>query len=607
MALSAGTYTIRTALDPTLCIAVSGLSTADGAKCQLESYTGALDHVWDLSVVHSSYFKAVNGRSAKVWTLSPGLVTEKRVEQWSWDDGTAEQWEIVDSGLTKTFNGTSYPLYHIIGRGTLNDLCMDAAGEKSAPQTDVLIRAKATPAATKQLWLFTPNTFPNDKFLAPTKGALTRTAGGGAYNPLNVPSTVSTVYPSWVGSGSKWQCRYRIAVRGTSDAEVGSYGNWKCLANGSTANSGWGAGGTLCNIVTTNGRIRATDGIPITLGATNDKVRVQFQARRWEANSVSVDGTLFDGRGTVGGFTVDTNVTVTVGVSSLVWTPDGVLVTPDPSNHRDDNTYKIWINGLSKKWMTFAGVADGDYCKIPSDNLKKTPVNGQSYTVQVKLTTFDKVEASTSATVACSYDANYGLALNPTVTNVGSAKRVNLSSYPEHHVWVVTDDGAWEMRDDDQGRTWIAPPLGVPFTVFVQADDGNGSWGTWHKDYAALPVDMHHMVYEGGVVDFRVNKDEAPLLNATGQSNINASIMTGGTFEAVTAGEGRMESGSLSAVVQYGAAEAEAVRDALMDHVFAWYQGVRGQLWRVAVESIDTTQMHPQYAEITVSWRRTDA
>lgn len=605
MAFTGGTYSIRTALDTSICLDVAGLSSADGVKVQLWSWRIAADQIWDFTSVGSGYYKIVNSSSGKVCTMTPGLINEKRVEQWAYDGGTAEQWEIVDSGQTKTVNGSSFPLYYIKARGT--NYVMDAAGEKSAPQTDVLMRAQASTAQNKQLWLLAPTTVLNTSLLAPTSGGVSRYPLKGAVTTLNVPASVNRVYLSWRGSGTRWQCRYRIAVRTPSDATMGNYGNWKCLADGSTVNSGWGAVGTLCPASTVNSRIRDTTGVPITLGTTNDKVVIQFQARRFEPSSMTIGGARFDSRGVVSEFTHSVNANVTVGVSDMVWTPVGVYITPVPSNGRDDNTYKIWINGISKKWRTFAGVANGDYCVIDSDNLKKIPTAGSTYNIQVKLTTIDGAEASATVPVVCSYDADFGLQLDPTITTSGSAKKVNLSAYPTHHVWVVAENEAYEMREDANGVTWIAPPLGVPYHIFIQAEDENGEWGLWSQGYPALPVDMHHLVYEGGRVNLKVNKDDAPLLNASVQTNINASLMTGGTFEAVSAGEGRMESGSLSAVVRYTATEAEAVKDALVEHVFAWYQGVRGQLWRVAIESIDTTQSHPQYAEVTISWRRTDA
>ena len=606
MAFTAGTYSIRSAMDTSVCLDVAGLSSADGVKVQLWSWTGAMDQVWDFTSVGSGYYKIVNANSGKVCTMTPGLVAEKRVEQWAYDEGTAEQWAITDSGQTKTVNGTSYPLYTIKARGTT--FVMDAAGEKRAPQTDVLMRAQADPLPTKQLWLLMPTSVPNKALAAPSSGALSRYSTKGATTELVVPTTTTRVYASWMGSGSKWQVRYRIAVRGTSDAEVGDYGNWKCLANGSTANSGWGAVGTLCPTSKVNNRVRDTTGIPITLGSTNDKVRIQFQARRFEPNSVTIGGVGFDGRGNAAQFTRDVDVPVTVGVDSAVWSPAGLLVTPVPGNHRDDNTYKIWVNGLSKKWQTFAGVADGDYCALDNSLLKSIPTDGASYTIQVKLTTIDGATASCSVATTVDYDASSGMSVTASPARVSkrAAYKVDLRAYDSRRCWVVTDNDAHEMREDDKGIMWAAVPQGQAFSIFVLGEDGEGNWGTWHQDYAAIPVLGHCLTYEGGSIVLSANLDAAPILNVSGQTNTEASLMTGGTFEAVTAGEGRMVGGQLDTVALYEDAEVADITDALEEAVFCWYSGLRGQLWRVAVTATASTQQLVGAAALTISWRRTD-
>lgn len=604
MAFTAGTYSIRSALDTSVCMDVAGLSSADGVKVQLWSWKGAMDQVWDFTAV-GSYWKIVNANSGKVCTMTPGLVAEKRVEQWAYDGGTAEQWEVIDSGQTKTVNGTSYPLYAIKVRGSA--YVMDAAGEKSAPQTDVLIRSTASPYPSKQLWLLMPTSVPNSKLAAPTNGAFSRSATTGATSDLVVPPSTSRVYASWMGSGSRWQVRYRIAVRGVSDAEVGDYGNWKCLANGSTANSGWGAVGTLCPTTRTNNRVRDTTGVPITLGSTNDKARIQFQARRFESNSVTIGGASFDGRGVAATFTKDIDVTVSVGVDTIVWSPAGLLVTPVPSNHRDDNTYKIWVNGLSKKWQTFAGVADGDYCALDNSLLKRIPTNGASYTVQVKLTTIDKAEASCKVAKTLTYDGgSMSVTASPSRVANRAAYTLDLTAYASRRCWVVTDSEAHEMREDADGTMWAAVPQGQAFSIFAMGEDGDGAWGTWHHDYSAIPVLGHCLTYEGGSFVFSANIDAAPILNVNGQANVEATSMTGGTFEAVTAGEGRMVGGQLDTVALYDDAEVSDITDALEDAVFCWYGGLRGQLWRVAVTSTASTQQLGGAAALTISWRRTD-
>lgn len=604
MAFSGGTYSIRPALDTSLCLDVAGLSSADGVRVQQWAWNGALDQVWDVTSVGGGYFKIINANSGKCIEM----IVSDHAEQWAYESGTTQQWQFVDSTHTRVINGTAYSLYWITNRINAN-ACLDSAGSGSAPATDVKVSIlQSGQYLFKQMWLLMPTTVPNPKLLAPTNGALSRYPLKGATTELVVPSSVDRVYASWRGSGSKWQCRYRIAARTPSDAVVGDFGNWKCLANGSTANSGWGAVGTLCPTSVVNSRIRDTTGIPITLGSTNDKVRIQFEVRRFENNSRSIGGALFDARGTAASFERDVDVTVSVGVSSLVWSPAGLLVTPTPSNGRDDNTYKIWVNGLSKKWQTFAGVANGDYCCLDNALLKRIPTNGTTYTVQVKLTTIDKAEASAKVQVQCAYDSSHGLTVtaNPTRVAGSPAYSIDLSAYPSHRCWVVTDSTAHEMREDADGTMWAAVPQGQAYSIYVLGEDDDGGWGTWHRDYSALPILGHALVYEGGAYTFATNLDDAPLLNVSGQTNTEASLMTGGTFEAVSAGEGRSVGGSLDTIAVYSDDEVADITDALESAVFCWYSGLRGQLWRVAVTSTASTQQLDELAALTISWRRTD-
>lgn len=603
MAFSGGTYSIRPALDSTLCLDVAGLSSADGVRVQQWAWNGALDQIWDITSVGGGYFKIINANSGKCIEM----IASDHAEQWAYESGTTQQWQFVDSTHTRVINGTAYPLYWITNRINAN-ACLDSAGSGSAPATDVKVSIlQSGQYLFKQMWLVVPTSVPNSKLAAPTNGAFSRSATTGAMADLVVPPSTSRVYASWMGSGSRWQVRYRIAVRGVSDAEVGDYGNWKCLADGSTTNSGWGAVGTLCPTTRTNNRVRDTTGVPITLGSTNDKARIQFQARRFEPNSVTIGGAGFDGRGVAATFTKDIDVTVTVGVDTIVWSPAGLLVTPVPSNHRDDNTYRIWVNGLSKKWQTFAGVADGDYCALDNSLLKRIPTNGASYTVQVKLTTIDKAEASCKVAKTLAYDGgSMSVTASPARVANRAAYTLDLTAYASRRCWVVTDSEAHEMREDADGTMWAAVPQGRAFSIFAMGEDGEGAWGTWHRDYSAIPVLGHCLTYEGGSFVFSANIDAAPILNVNGQANVEATSMTGGTFEAVTAGEGRMVGGQLDTVALYDDAEVSDITDALEDAVFCWYGGLRGQLWRVAVTSTASTQQLGGAAALTISWRRTD-
>lgn len=604
MAITAGTYRIITAMDAGIVLDVEGNSQASGANIELWGANGGLNQVWDVQVVSGSYCRIVSARSGLLADSSEATpVNGKNIIQWAANGGNNQQWLIAESGSTKTINGTAYPTYYIRSRMNTTYV-MDASGQRSAPGTNVQLWQYN--GGLNQQWVLMPVTVPSTRLQAPVGGGLSTSATSGGASPITVPTSTTAVYPSWRGAGTRWQVRYRTAVRARTGAAVGAWSTWRCLADGSTANDGWGAVGTTVAVTVSGGRIRASSSIATTFGTTNDKVRVQFEARRYEPDFENG----FNAHGTAAAFTVDANAAVTVGVSSMTWTPGGVLIVPTPSNGRDDNSYRIWINGLSKRWESFAGVASGDYCTCSNDNLKAMPVAGRSYTVQVRMTTRDKVTVSASVAVTCRYSSSHGLSFTLTPVRVSAGVyTVNLSAYPVRHVWVVEDGDAHEMKDAADGVTWVAAPQGRAFSIYAQVEDASGNWGTQMLNYgaSASPVATHRFVWEGGYKGFRVNKDAEPLLNVNGSTNTNASLMTGGTYEAVSAGEGRMVTGSLAVALVYDSdLDLDEVVDAMEEAVFMWYSGLKGQLWRIAVESIDTTRQSDQYAELTISWRRVD-
>lgn len=602
MPITGGTYRIITAMDAGICLDVQGNSQASGANIELWADNGGLNQVWDVQVVSGSYCRIVSARSGLLADSSNAAAANgKNIIQWAATGGNNQQWLIDESGSTVTINGTAYPTYYIRSRMNTGYV-MDASGQRSAPGTNVQLWQFN--GGLNQQWVLMPTTVPSTRLQAPTAGRLSSSPTGPGANPITVPTSTTAVYPSWQGTGSRWQVRYRTATRARTGAAVGAYSPWRCLADNSTANDGWGAVGTTVPITVSGGRIHASRSIATPLGTANDKVRVQFQARRYEPDFENG----FNAHGAAAQFTADVNAAVTVSVDSITWTPAGVYVIPVPSNRRDDNSYRIWINGLSKSWGTFAGVAAGDYCVIDDASLAAMPVDGRSYTVQVQMTTRDGVTVKASQSVRCSYGSDHGLsiALDPVEAAPG-VYRVDLSAYPVHHVWVVEDGNAHEMRDDGNGITWVAAPQGKPFTVYAQAEGADGAWGTAMAGYTALKVEAHRLVWEGGWASFAANRDDEPLLNVNSSTNTTASMMAGGSFEAVTAGEGRMVGGSLAAVVVYDAdGDLDGTIDAMEAAVFAWYAGVRGQLWRIAVESVDTTRQSDKYAELTITWRRVD-
>lgn len=602
MAITSGTYAVRSAMDPSIVLDVEGNSSASGANIELWSENGGLNQVWDVQRVSSTYCKIVSARSGLLVDSSNAVPANgKNIMQYRSTGGDNQQWAIEDSGQTIEINGTSYPLYCIKTRMDTG-YCIDASGARSAPGTNVILWQVKSPYALNQLWVFLPTSIPSARLQAPSSGGISASAQTGGPQVLAVPPSTSAVYPSWAGNGSSWQVRYRTASRGAAASDVGAWSAWKCLADGSTANEGWGAVGTVEPTAASGGRIRATHGIPIVLGSTNDKAAIRFEARRFEQDFE--DG--FDAHGTPASFEASAVIQPSLSIASLVWTPGGVRVTPSPTPARDGASYSVEIEGLTRRAMLYTGIAAGDYLGIPSDGLASIPENGASYTVRASLTTADGSTADTTRTIQCAYDASSGLSVSPTVEEQDhGASTIDLSAYHERNVWVVCGGKAHRMREAD-GIFWVAPPQGVPYSVFVQVADQSGAWGTWHADHDAAEAVGHLLTYEGGTLCIDMGIDQPPSVSWRIMANSSSDFLTGGIFEATTAGEGRSEVGILQGSSHGDPAGAHDAADAIVEAVYAWYRGDHGELFRVAVESANVGLHHWEWADSSVTMRRTD-
>lgn len=600
MAITAGTYTVRSAMDPTIVLDVEGNSTASGANIELWSDNGGLNQVWDVQRVSSTYCRIVSARSGLLLDSSNAVPANgKNILQYRDTGGNNQQWAIEDSGQTIEINGTSYPLYCIKTRMNTG-YCMDASGEGSAPGTNVILWQVKSPHALNQLWVFMPASIPSARLQAPSSGGISASAQTGGSKVLTVPGDTAMVYPSWAGSGRSWQVRYRTATRGVADADVGAWSAWKCLADGSTANGGWGAVGTVEPVTASGGRIRATHGIPIVLGSTNDKVAIQFEARRFEQD---FEGG-FDAHGTPASFEASAVIQPSLSISSLVWSPEGVRLTP--STARGGASYVVEIDGITKQPMRYAGVAAGDYLPIPSGMLAAIPTSGASYTVRLSLTTADGATAKLTASVACSYSASSGLTVSPDFADhPRHVRTVDLSAYPKRNVWVVSEGKAHPMREID-GVFWIAPPQGVPYSIFIQAENAAGAWGTWHAEYPPIPVEGYLLTYEGGTVCVDMGRSSPPTMTWRPKANTSSDYVTGGGYEVTSAGEGMSAVGTLTGSSYGDPASVREGLDALIGAVYAWNRGIYGELMRVAVESADDAQNAWGWADVSITMRRTD-
>ncbi|MCI6637653.1 MAG: RICIN domain-containing protein, partial [Lachnospiraceae bacterium] len=155
-----GTYMIRSMLDTSAVMDISGSSTANGANVQLYgvNYSNAqvfiVEHQSGLARIEN----ANSGKCLSVVNDKPQ--NGQNVHQW---DNKAYQWYIEPYGST-TINGCTVPTYiihYLNGTG----FCIDSANGKSSPSTNIQIFEENKSKA--QIWAFQPCSWLNTSLPVP--------------------------------------------------------------------------------------------------------------------------------------------------------------------------------------------------------------------------------------------------------------------------------------------------------------------------------------------------------------------------------------------------------------------------------------------------------
>lgn len=132
--VSAGTYMLVSALDPSMVVEVANGSSADRANVQLFATNAANCQWWRISKDGSGYYRLTNLASGKALQVNRSLTEEgANVNQYaSTSSDTSQKWAIVPNG-----DGT-YTLYTALGSG----LALDVAGSGTANGTNIELWAR---------------------------------------------------------------------------------------------------------------------------------------------------------------------------------------------------------------------------------------------------------------------------------------------------------------------------------------------------------------------------------------------------------------------------------------------------------------------------------
>lgn len=400
-----GMYIIRSALDTKAVLDVAGGSSANGANVQLYGANGSNAQIWLIAPYGSTGLtNIINYGSGKYLNISNGTIkNNQNVNQYAKNGSDAQKWGIEPEGTSK-FNGETVGTYRIHAYSGSNYV-LDAAGGKTAPKTNIEIYQSNSSKA--QEWYFQPYSIYVTNLGTPADILV---------NGQTQVSDVSVAYPSWICSGTNYQCRYRTRRR-PLDGSLADWSDWCSLKDGDESNYGWGDVGKANAVVGDTARKLSTLGVtvPEIDNYDYDYAEIQFQVRRHENNYNKVVGLCAHGDSCTR--TIGFSKRPTLVITSAVWSPIGLSIGYDSSYKVDGNS--ITVNSIVHDGVTicgetyFGGQPSSGVLDIPISDLYLVP--GDSISVDVSLTLITKTNSSVTktSTLTVTYESDNTLEISP--------------------------------------------------------------------------------------------------------------------------------------------------------------------------------------------------
>lgn len=156
MSVSAGQYSIRNAMNPSVALAVADQVLVNGTNLLLmETPTSySTRDKFDLSYRTDGTAQLLSTRIGKSCDVAKGQIASGvNVQLYTDNDTRAQAWNIVETGNTVTIGGTAYPSYFIEIDGDSN-LVMEPEAQDATAGRNVVLATKD--GGTDQEWAFVP-------------------------------------------------------------------------------------------------------------------------------------------------------------------------------------------------------------------------------------------------------------------------------------------------------------------------------------------------------------------------------------------------------------------------------------------------------------------
>lgn len=479
MAISAGNYIIRSAIDENIVLLTSGGSKSSGAFIAAGALTEADNRCyWKCSIVSTSYNRFYNLNTG----MTNGNIMVKNVTggvsatQGAYKIATGG-WLAVASGNTMTVNGASVSTYFLKAYSD-NDLYLTVPEDGGE-----LYLSMELDDTTPQEFYFDATTYVNPKLATPTN----LTAQDGTNYIISATGAQNSVYPQWNCSSTAVVYEMRSRTR-RYDME-GVAEDW----------GAWTAWTMITAAKQSAGIMRSASSVsaPAVDNSTYSQADIQIEVRLTSAKNAAgynKTGTVTHGKSVSG--LIQKWKAPSLSVSAAECTKDGLKVS-----YSSDYT-------IAGNMLRFVSIMDGatelvsDYILtnqdyhgdviVAWDALSEIPDENDSLDITLQLVESNGiVSATATATVTVTYDSEEGLSFTPTYTTTNRLTiQAKITDYDSIECYMASTDlrgkEVWvkceEIVSSAVGYRMfdIVPPFGVaPTVMWVIVDDGGGStqWG----------------------------------------------------------------------------------------------------------------------------------
>ena len=497
MALTAGNYIIRSAIDENIVVLTSGGSKSAGAYITSGALTESDNRCyWKASVVSTSYNRFYN---LKTSNTNGNLMVKNVTAGVSATQGAYKiatgGWKIESSGNTMTVNGQSVGTYFMKAYSD-QDLYLTIPDEGGA-----LYLSPELDDTTPQEFYFEATTYVGSKLATPS--ALTI---NGSNYIISSTGAANAIYPQWKSSSTATVYEMRSRTRRYDmDGVAEEWGAWTAWTMTSAAKASSG-------IMKSSTSVSA----PAVDNSTYSQADIQIEVRLTSAKNTSAynkTGTVTHGPSCSGLITKWKVPTVTI--SAPTCTQDGLRISYDSDFTIAGNTVRVVsiMDGAEELISNYI-LTNQDYTGdiiVDWDFMSKIPAENDTLDIILQLIENNGIVSVTvQDSLSVAYDSEVGFSFTPTYSvSDRMSIEASLPAYDSiecymkrtdiagNEVWVACEEIA-----DDNGRTFeICPSFGSKPTVMWIVSHttlGNTQWG---YKVETLSIELNTLSYVWNWVD----------------------------------------------------------------------------------------------------------